>query len=789
MKASAKRTYTRVMVPSAIVVFAAIAIAQGQKDKSSGTPSQPREVAAAASAQAQPIPLVDSSPVVQAASSTSASYNQPAAAEFPVDHEPSAWSQTTEIDASDSLAPELPDAYPLPEDPIDASEPPPMLPDVSSSPLPEQETIPSAPAGRNPYRSGAAPLPGYGPAPLPPETDSGIPSSEPLSPALEEDLGASATFEEGNPSPAPTVGAAPAPTFDEPPALPEATVPTYDPLPSADSTDLVPNDRLDTMANPTASDSVSELLETGPSAPAVRAVDSYQEPLGTTAPPVGMDPLSPQATEPAAIGYRDTTESSIASEIDLQNGSAIQSTGKPGPQILEGPQTPSLTLEKIAPSEIQVGAPAKIEIRVRNVGQVTAENVMIRDEVPMGTNFVDANPQASPSADGAILWEVGNMAPGEEATVTMDVMPVSEGQVGSVATVSFQASATARSRSTKPELALEHTGPKQVLVGEAVRFAIKLSNPGTGAATQVVLEEDVPTGLAHSSGAKLEYAVGRIEPGQTRHLELTLKAAQPGQVINTLIARADTGLLVKDSIELEVVSPKLQVGVEGPSKRYLERQATFTVSVANPGTAPAHDVELVAQLPPGLKFVSTNNSGYYDQNRHAVIWSLQQLPAGEMGKAQFTALATDMGEQRIRAEGKAQMGLESTQDLNLVVEGIAALLFNVSDQVDPVELNGQTSYEIKVVNQGSKAATNVRIAALVPDGLQPLRGQGPTVEQIQGQRILFEPLSRLEPKQEVTFRVMVQGNAAGDHRFRVQLSSDEMSEPVIKEESTRVYRD
>ena len=480
---------------------------------------------------------------------------------------------------------------------------------------------------------------------------------------------------------------------------------------------------------------------------------------------------------------------SADSNPELTSRFPAPTTGKPGPQNLEGPQTPSLTVEKLAPPEIQVGVPAKFQIRVRNVGQVAAENVLIRDEVPQGTNFVDASPKATRTADGAVDWEAGSIAPGEEFMVSMDVMPVTEGQVGSVATVSFQASATARSHSTKPELVLEHTGPKQVLVGEPVRFAIKLSNPGTGAATKVVLQEDVPPGLSHSSGAKLEYEVGRIEPGQSRNLELTLKAAQPGQVLNTLVARADAGLLVKNTIEMEVVAPKLQVGLEGPAKRYLDRQATFTVSVANPGSAAAHEVELVAQLPAGLKFVSTNNSGYYDQSRHAVVWSLQQLPAGEMGKAQFTALPTAMGEQRVRAEGKAQMGLESSQDLNLTVEGISALLFSVADQMDPIEVGGQTTYEIKVTNQGSKAATNVSLTAIVPDGMQPVGAQGPTIEQIQGQRVVFEPLSSLEPKQEATFRITVQGGAAGDHRFRVQLTSDEMSTPVTKEESTRVYKD
>lgn len=104
-------------------------------------------------------------------------------------------------------------------------------------------------------------------------------------------------------------------------------------------------------------------------------------------------------------------------------------------------------------------------------------------------------------------------------------------------------------------------------------------------------------------------------------------------MINNIIAKADSGLTAEHQIELEVIAPQLQVAVEGPQQRYLERQANYTITVANPRSAPANEVELLAILPTGLKFVSTNNSGYYDQSRHAVVWSLEQLPPGEMGKA------------------------------------------------------------------------------------------------------------------------------------------------------------
>ena len=55
----------------------------------------------------------------------------------------------------------------------------------------------------------------------------------------------------------------------------------------------------------------------------------------------------------------------------------------------------------------------------------------------------------------------------------------------------------------------------------------------------------------------------------------------------------------------------------------------------NAGTAPAVGVELVAQLPPGLKFVRANNSGYYEERTHRVLWNLEELPAAETGEVEF----------------------------------------------------------------------------------------------------------------------------------------------------------
>ncbi len=516
--------------------------------------------------------------------------------------------------------------------------------------------------------------------------------------------------------------------------------------------------------------------------------DSHERDSGRMSMPA---PASRQATAPRQT-FAPAADQDLrprAENVNAGSLAAAVSTGKPGPPELEGPQTPSLSVTKKSPREVQVGKPAKFHIVVRNNGQVPAQDVVIRDQVPHGTQLVDTNPPARSDAEGAILWEMGTLRPGTEITVMMELLPMEEGDIGSVATVTFEAAASARTLVTKPQLTLEHTTARQVLVGEEVVFNIKMSNPGTGVATNVAIEENVPEGLQHYNGQELEYQVGTLRPGETRILELTLKADKPGMVHNTLFARADGEIEVQDVCELEVVAPELRVEITGPKRRYLERRASFEIHVANPGTAAAHNVELVAHLPRALRFIKTNNSGNYDPQRHVVIWNLAELPPQEMGTVQIETKPVQMGDHAIQVDARASMGLADSVEHHVSVDGLAALLYTVTDVSDPIEVGGETTYEIQIVNQGSKEATNLQLGALIPAGMEAINGEGPTRANVNGSQLVFEPLPRLGPQADAAYKIHVKGITPGDKRIQVQLISDDISEPVTKEESTHVYAD
>lgn len=513
-------------------------------------------------------------------------------------------------------------------------------------------------------------------------------------------------------------------------------------------------------------------------APITTTAETYTAPA--TLPPAAM----PANTLP--LGNHAPLEAGL-SRSEMTTGKLAAPT--PGERQLEGPQQPTIALQKVAPAEIQVGKQATFELYVKNTGPVAAQQVVVTDHVPAGTQLVDVRPQPQRGADGSLVWSLGTLQPGEETQITLQVMPQAEGEIGSTAHVSFSAAASCRSICTRPQLTIEHTAPPKVLIGESFNVEITVSNPGSGPATGVRIEEDVPAGLAHAAGGQLEYEVGTLRPGESKRLALVLTAKQAGQVQNTIHVRGDANLAAQHAIQIEVVAPQLAVGVDGPKRRMLERQATYTLQIANPGTAAARDVELAAFLPRGMKFVATDAQGQYDAARHAVFWSLEELPPAKAGAVKLTTLPVEPGEQRLRIEGRASLGLTAASEQVVQVEQSSEVLLSVKETDEVIEVGSETTYEIRVTNSGTKAATNVRIAAILPAGMAALNGEGPTRAAGDASQINFEPLARLNPREEVIYKVQVQGKQPGDHIIRVQLASDEWPTPVTREESTRVYLD
>lgn len=503
-------------------------------------------------------------------------------------------------------------------------------------------------------------------------------------------------------------------------------------------------------------------------------------------------PIDHQETPPPRIALNRMAEPAAfestfeASPVAMQQP-VHEGMGRPGPQELEGPQEASLVLEKRGPREARIGQPCRFAVRVRNTGAGDAENVTLTDQVPAGARLISTNPNAQQEGD-RLVWRLGKIPAGETRTVEMRIEPTQEGPLGSVARATMDTVASASTVCTRPQLAVRMSAPQRVLVGEEQVITIELHNPGTGAATNVMLSEDVPAALRHAAGAELEFEVGTLEPGETRRIDLRMTAAAAGRVNNQVTVVADGDLRAEESVEFEVVAPSLAVTIDGPKRRYLESQASYTIGVDNPGTAPARDVRLVTQLPRGMEFVRANNLGEYDATTHSVYWSLAELPEGERGEVKLVATPVAAGEHTLKVESEAN-GLKAAQAHRVQVEGVASLAFEVRDLKDPIEVGEEALYEIRVLNEGTKAATGVSVRVESPSGMRMVAAQGQTDARTTDSRAEFAPLERLEPGEKVAYRVRVAGLESGDQRVTVLVDSDDLTRPIRREESTRVYGD
>lgn len=619
------------------------------------------------------------------------------------------------------------------------------------------------------------------------EVDDSFPTASEALGDLPADNRVPARFAQYTEEPTPTLAPEQPQAFPEP--APAAAAELYQEAPPMD--ELPPGDA---FGGPPAAEFAEPAA--GFPTPASEAAEFATQPADTgafeTSPPAGLPSgnmgLPAQATPnqfaaPADAGFPPNNQATA-----MPTG---EGTGLPGPGELEGQQAPSITIHKTAPDEIQVGKPAKFVINVKNNGSVLVEQVEVRDEIPKGTQLLSTTPSAQRTPQGELVWSLGAMEPGADVKLEVELLPLVEGEIGSVAVVLLSAAASARTVATRPELVLNVTGPPQVNINETTMIKLELTNQGTGAATGVFLASNLPPGLSHPAGNSLEYEIGTLEPQESRTLELSLTAAQAGPVRNVISVQGDGQAEAEGIWESEIIAPALAVKIDGPKHRYLEKKATYNVSVGNPGTAAAKEVELVAYVPQGMKFIEADNFGEFDEQAGTVHWLLEELPAGETGTVTLTAVAVESGQQSLRVQGSTSGGLTDQTSQDVTVEGVAAILFQLVDLEDPIEVNGETSYEIRVVNQGSKAATNVRLVALIPQHLQAISAEGPARHIIDQpadtQRVLFDPLPQLAPKADATYLVKVKALQAGDARLRVQVLTDDMELPVTKEESTRVY--
>lgn len=121
------------------------------------------------------------------------------------------------------------------------------------------------------------------------------------------------------------------------------------------------------------------------------------------------------------------------------------------------------------------------------------------------------------------------------------------------------------------------------------------------------------------------------------------------------------------------------------------------------------------------------------------------------------------------------------------VVGIPAILLEVVDLADPVEVGQEVTYKIEVTNQGSATGTNIRLVCTLPESQEYVSGEGVTTLHADNRKLTTDALPTLDPKAVASWSVKTKVLRADDARFKVELSSDQFAAPITEDESTRQY--
>jgi len=121
--------------------------------------------------------------------------------------------------------------------------------------------------------------------------------------------------------------------------------------------------------------------------------------------------------------------------VNAQSGSTMHLV--PATLQVVSPTSADLALTKTAsPNPGQAGAPLSYRITATNNGPATATNVIVTDTLPAGVAFVSAAAtQGNCNGSGPVNCNLGNLAVGSSAVVTIVVTPSTPGQIINTASV------------------------------------------------------------------------------------------------------------------------------------------------------------------------------------------------------------------------------------------------------------------------------------------------------------------------------------------------------------------
>lgn len=493
----------------------------------------------------------------------------------------------------------------------------------------------------------------------------------------------------------------------------------------------------------------------------------------------------------------DSMRTERPTTVIRETGSTYQSRLRSVPADMNGAfmaiptgseQSSALLIEKHVPKVVNVGQEFAYELYVTNLTEnLNLKDVVLEDTLDGNFRFASASPAPTTSGGGMLRWTMANLAPGQTEKVTVRGTATAEGEYEFCATASYTPYFCIGLLAEQPGLQISKTGPASVLLCDEIVYTVVVTNPGSGATTNVTVTDSFPDGVTALDGSRTYTAeIPVLAAGESREFTIRAKANRTGTFTNTATADASAqGLSVSSqNVTTTVTQPQLAVSLECFDRIFLGNQLEYAITVTNNGDAASADTVLVQNLSSCTTFESASDNGSFSGGQ--IRWNLGTLNAGQSRTVTVRARGAQIctAETSVYAEGVCAPRVDD--ECQTEIQGIPAILLEVIDVEDPVRVGGETVYVITATNQGSAVGTNITITATAEKS-SILDVTGDTAGSVSGMNVTFSPLPTLAPKASATWRIRVRAEDSGDVRFKVIMNSDQLTRTVEETEATNFY--
>jgi uncharacterized repeat protein (TIGR01451 family) len=439
-----------------------------------------------------------------------------------------------------------------------------------------------------------------------------------------------------------------------------------------------------------------------------------------------------------------------------------------------GKQSVAVTVDVQAPATMNITKQATLKLIVRNTGVGDAYNVRVEDELADGLTFISSQPEMKLIGGGHRLsWQLNMLPGGSDRVITIKVQPTKTGPFDHFAKVTFETGCKSRTTVLKPQLKVDiiaNPSVGKVLKGQQVEFGISIQNTGDGPARNVAIRAKLSPGLKHESSPKgdepmvYELTLPELPAQTTEKLDpLVADAILGGSQQCSVTAISDDVLFDKNEAEniktIEVVEPKLKLAVDGPDQRFTDTVADYTITLENPGTAPARKVRVMATLPISGKLVKFPPDAHFDKTTSKLYWTIDQIEPGPKALTfPFQVRMGGIGSYEVIAQATGEGALTAKERKNTDVVGIADVDLVVSESKRVVDLDGQTTFQIRLRNYGTKEAAHLLVTAKLSPNLKLLKAGTATQDVKIGQKddaVVFQGIDKLGPGKEIVLGIVV----------------------------------